>query len=55
VLYRITEECLACGTCMEACPHEAITEGDVFSIDSEKCEACGTCIETCPIGAIIEE
>jgi len=55
VAYRITDECLACGTCLEACPSAAIVEGDIYSIDPDKCESCGTCIEECPTGAIIEE
>ena len=53
--YKITDECLACGTCFESCPSGAIVEGDIYSIDPEKCENCGTCIEECPTGAIIEE
>ena len=53
--YKITDECEACGTCLESCPTEAIVEGDKYSIDADKCEACGTCIDECPIGAIIEE
>ncbi|MCL6638943.1 MAG: 4Fe-4S binding protein [Firmicutes bacterium] len=53
--FKITDECVACGTCMESCPNEAIIEGDPYSIDMEKCENCGTCIEACPTGAIIEE
>lgn len=53
--YRIGDECLACGSCMETCPYEAIAEGDIYKIDPEKCENCGTCIEACPTGAIIEE
>ncbi|RKO66310.1 DUF362 domain-containing protein [Desulfofundulus salinus] len=53
--YRITEECLACGTCLESCPNEAIIEGDTYRIDPDKCENCGTCVEACPTGAIIEE
>ena len=54
--YRIvSEECQACGTCLESCPTEAIIEGDIYTIDSDKCENCGTCIEACPTGAIIEE
>lgn len=53
--YRITDECLACGTCMESCPNEAILEGDIYKIDPDKCENCGTCIDACPTGAIIEE
>uniref|UniRef100_UPI00195A976C 4Fe-4S binding protein n=1 Tax=Desulforadius tongensis TaxID=1216062 RepID=UPI00195A976C len=53
--YVITDECLACGTCMESCPVNAIVEGSIYSIDTERCENCGTCIDACPIGAIIEE
>lgn len=53
--YRITEECLACGTCLDSCPAEAIAEGDVYKIDPGKCESCGTCLDACPTGAIIEE
>ena len=26
--YVITDECVACGTCAEACPAEAISEGE---------------------------
>ncbi|MBO8137063.1 MAG: 4Fe-4S binding protein [Desulfotomaculum sp.] len=53
--YLITDECLACGTCLESCPYGAILEGDIYRIDQESCEKCGTCINSCPIGAIIEE
>jgi len=55
VAYKITDECLACGTCLESCPNDAIVEGDIYKIDTDKCEDCGTCIEECPTGAIIEE
>lgn len=53
--YRITEECMACGACMDACPSEAIVEGDIYSINSDQCAECGACMEECPSGAIIEE
>jgi len=53
--YKITDQCEACGTCLESCPAEAIIEGDQYAIDPDKCEECGTCIEECPVGAIIEE
>ncbi|KAF1084557.1 Ferredoxin [Sporotomaculum syntrophicum] len=53
--YKITDDCLACGTCKESCPNEAIIEGDIYTIDQEKCLECGTCIDECPTGAIIEE
>ncbi len=54
--YEITDECVACGTCAEECPSEAIYEGeDKYVIDQEKCTECGTCVEVCPTGAIVEK
>ncbi len=54
--YRITEECVACGTCAEECPSGAIEEGDdTYVINREICTECGTCIDVCPTEAIIEE
>lgn len=52
--YKITDECVACGTCMDACPNDAIVEGDVYKI-TDACAECGACVEACPTGAIIEE
>lgn len=52
--YKITEECLACGNCLEACPAEAIEEGDVYRITAD-CAECGLCVDECPHGAIVEE
>ncbi len=52
--YKITDECLACGSCLDSCPSEAIIEGDVYSI-SDACAECGLCVDDCPTGAIIEE
>lgn len=52
--YRITDECLACGTCKDSCPNDAIEEGDIYKI-TDACANCGTCIDACPAGAIIEE
>lgn len=47
------EKCIACGTCIENCPAEAITidEGGA-KIDHEKCIGCGTCIAICPEEAV---
>ncbi len=53
--YVITEECVACGTCAEECPAEAIEEGEPYSINEEKCTECGSCFEVCPVEAIIEK
>jgi ferredoxin len=51
---KITEDCIACGSCELECPEEAISEGDpIYVIDPEKCTDCGTCEEVCPSDAII--
>jgi NAD-dependent dihydropyrimidine dehydrogenase PreA subunit len=52
--YKITDECVACGTCIDACPSDAIEEGDIYKI-TDACAECGACVEACPTGAIIEE
>ncbi|MCQ2398079.1 MAG: 4Fe-4S binding protein [Sphaerochaetaceae bacterium] len=53
--YRITDSCVACGTCAGECPCGAINEGDIYVIDQDKCAGCGTCASACPTGAIVEE
>ncbi len=53
--YKITDACLACGTCIPECPNEAISEGDpIFVIDAAKCTDCGACAGACPTEAIIK-
>ena len=52
--HRITDDCVACGTCAEECPENAISEGeDKYVIDPDKCTDCGTCKEVCPSEAIV--
>ena len=50
--YVINEDCIACGTCIDECPVEAISEGDIYTINSELCTDCGSCAEACPTEAI---
>lgn len=51
--HLITEDCIACGTCMAECPFDAISEGDIYFIDPSSCEDCGICADCCPMGAIV--
>jgi ferredoxin len=53
--YKISEDCTACGTCIDECPVSAISPGDIYSIDPEACTECGTCADACPVGAIHPE
>lgn len=53
--YKITEECVNCGTCAGNCPVDAISEGDgIHVIDADVCVDCGTCADNCPVEAIVE-
>ncbi len=54
--YKITDDCIMCGTCKEGCPAEAIEEGDPkYAIDGGKCTDCGSCADVCPVEAIVSE
>lgn len=45
--------CNGCGTCVTACPNEAIRLSDGHAmIEDSACTECGTCIDLCPRGAI---
>jgi len=53
--YKITDDCVSCGTCAEECPASAINEGDgKYEIDQDTCTGCGTCASVCPTEAIVE-
>ena len=46
------DNCVACGICKDACPVEAISERDIYIIESSLCLECGNCYEKCPYDAI---
>ena len=37
--YKISTDCIACGTCIDECPMGAISEGEHYSIDPDVCTA----------------
>ncbi len=54
--YKITDECISCGSCESECPVEAISEGDgKYVIDAELCTECGACADACPTEAIVKD
>lgn len=51
--YVIGDSCVACGTCLDGCPVDAISEdGGKYVIDANTCVDCGTCAGNCPMDAI---
>lgn len=46
-------KCIKCGTCVEACPENAISlTVDGILTDPDLCKLCGKCAEVCPTKAI---
>lgn len=47
------EVCTACGACLRACAHGAITvTSDSAYLDPQACVGCGRCVSTCPYKAV---
>jgi Pyruvate/2-oxoacid:ferredoxin oxidoreductase delta subunit len=43
------QDCTNCGSCVEKCPMEALSQGDTTTVlDTERCIGCGVCTEVCP-------
>lgn len=50
--FVITDRCVGCGTCAEACPEQCIAAGSPYEIAQVHCLRCGRCAEVCPHDAI---
>ena len=53
--YKISDECIMCGTCEGEFPVGGIAEGEgQYEIDADACIEWGSCAAACPVGAISE-
>ena len=53
--HKVTDECVACGACVDTCPVGAITMEDKAVVDAATCVDCGACEGVCPTGALQAE
>ena len=51
---KVTDECIACGTCADACEYGAIVEAEDIYLITDDCTDCGNCVGICPVDAIVE-
>ncbi len=51
--FQIDDDCVACGSCVEECPTDAIFQGKIYWIDPALCTACGACAEVCPTASCL--
>lgn len=55
-MYKITDKCIKCETCVKECPVSAIEDnGKQYEINKDACVQCGNCYSVCPQQAIVEE
>lgn len=41
-----------CDGCVEACPVQALTRGEIVEINNDECISCSACVAACEKGAI---
>jgi ferredoxin len=47
-----TDDCVACGACVDACPLGALSVNDTVEVDEEACVECGACTSACPLDVL---
>ena len=50
--FKINEQCISCGICLDACPEKCISNDAGYKIDKKQCIECGRCYESCRFSAI---
>jgi len=50
--FKINDNCIGCGSCIDECPEKCIIEGKPYSIDGSHCLECGRCVPFCNYDAI---
>lgn len=60
--YKITDDCISCGTCEDECDNNAISEGEgTYLINPDRCTECvgnagsPKCAEVCPMNACVPD
>ncbi|MBR5684194.1 MAG: 4Fe-4S binding protein [Ruminococcus sp.] len=52
--YFVTDDCIACGSCLADCPQNCIALMEKAVIRQENCLHCGNCEAICPVGAVVK-
>ena len=53
--FFISNACIGCGSCMEVCPQNCISDESLpFYIKQENCLHCGNCETVCPVDAVLK-
>ncbi len=50
----VSKECIACGSCLKACPKNALSiyKGMYAVVNEQNCIGCGKCVKVCPASVI---
>ncbi len=48
----VSEDCTACGACVDICPVEAVSVNEIAQVDADMCMGCGLCATVCNVDAV---